>query len=302
MPPTFLLEAFGQLSPGSNLSGIDSGEERDGLFHRVFEARAELMSWSTGWDLNRRPLLWNMYDAGLTDETDASLIGWVYGELSSLVDINEAVPDLRNLPRITKPEQREPEAIPEGTNAGWATVPMPPRYNKTTVEIPLALPPLVQCFDDALRRLGAVEVSGFQATWYGAHLGPSDRSSQGHPVSGVSWFDISPQAAADALITFDSRLLGGHTEGDLVTCMRRWRTGAFEFGPPVAGPGQHQVRVPDSSPRPDTPLEPSGLGIPVRLPEWTGSAAGWALARVVFAARDLAPDVEDFAVRITRAQ
>ena len=68
MPPTFLLEAFGQLSPGSNLSGIDSGEERDGLFHRVFEARAELMSWSTGWDLNRRPLLWNMYDAGLTDQ------------------------------------------------------------------------------------------------------------------------------------------------------------------------------------------------------------------------------------------
>ena len=29
MPPTFLLEAFGQLSPGSKLSGIDSGEERD---------------------------------------------------------------------------------------------------------------------------------------------------------------------------------------------------------------------------------------------------------------------------------
>ena len=42
MPPTFFLEAFGQLSPGSKLSGIDSGEERDGLFHRVFEARAEL--------------------------------------------------------------------------------------------------------------------------------------------------------------------------------------------------------------------------------------------------------------------
>ena len=41
MPPTFLLEAFGQLSLGSKLSGIDSGEERDGLFHRLFEARAE---------------------------------------------------------------------------------------------------------------------------------------------------------------------------------------------------------------------------------------------------------------------
>ena len=76
-----------------------------------------MMSWSTGWVLNRRPLLWNMYDAGLTDETDAPLIGWVYGELSSLVDINEAVPDLRNLPRITKPEQREPEAIPDKCGA-----------------------------------------------------------------------------------------------------------------------------------------------------------------------------------------
>ena len=28
MPPTFLLEAFGQLSPGSKLSGIDSGERK----------------------------------------------------------------------------------------------------------------------------------------------------------------------------------------------------------------------------------------------------------------------------------
>ena len=45
MPPTFLrLRLIGQLSLGSKLSGIDSGEERDGLFHRLFEARAELMT------------------------------------------------------------------------------------------------------------------------------------------------------------------------------------------------------------------------------------------------------------------
>ena len=105
MPPTFLLEAFGQLSPGSKLSGIDSGEERDGLFHRVFEARAELMSWSTGWARNRRPLLWNMYDAGLTDEPVHLLDGptadlQVLGQFPLAHSLRPLCPDVLPLPLV----------------------------------------------------------------------------------------------------------------------------------------------------------------------------------------------------------
>ena len=162
-----------------------------------------------------------------------------------------------------------------------------------------ALPPLAQCFEDALRSIGAVEVPGFQVTCYGAHLRPSGRSSVGHLVSGASWFDSPLLSGADALIAFDSGFLGGHTEAELVASLRRRNNGSFEFGPPVAVPEQHKVRVPVVTRWPDTPLEPSALGVSATMPEWTASAAGWVLASVNGAVRTIAPDVEDFAVRIT---
>jgi hypothetical protein len=38
----------------------------------------------------------------------------------------------------------------------------------------------------------------------------------------------------------------------------------------------------------------------VSLPEWTPSAVGWVLARVINAARALESDTSSFAIRITR--
>ena len=61
-----------------------------------------------------------------------------------------------------------------------------------------ALPPLVQCLDDALRRIGATEISGFQVTCYGAHHGPRSRFS-GHLAAGLSWFDTPEQARAERI-------------------------------------------------------------------------------------------------------
>ena len=300
MTPTFFLEAFGRLSPGTKLAGIDSEEEKDGLFHRVFEARAGLMSWSTAWDRRRRPLLWNLYDAGLTDGTDASLIGWVYGELSNSVDVGEAMAELRDLPEITEPELRELlETIPEGTKVGWATIPTPPGYEAATVEISMALPALVQCFDDALRRLGVVELSDLQVSCYNAHLGPSTRSFNG--ALGSRWFKTAPQASVDALIAFDNDLLEGHAEAELVASLQHRYTGPFVFGPAAAVPEQHSIKVQEQSFHSFTPAQ-SGLGVSVSLPEWTASAAGWVLATVIDAARAIAPDVENFAVRISQVR
>ena len=67
---TLFLEAFGQLSPGTNL--IDSEEED---LYSVFRARAELMGWTTA--SAGRQLLWGMNEAELTAGSDASRIGFV---------------------------------------------------------------------------------------------------------------------------------------------------------------------------------------------------------------------------------
>ena len=67
---TLFLEAFGQLSPGTNL--IDSEEED---LYSVFRARAELMGWTT--TSAGRQLLWGMNEAELTAGSDASRIGFV---------------------------------------------------------------------------------------------------------------------------------------------------------------------------------------------------------------------------------
>ena len=62
----------------------------------------------------------------------------------------------------------------------------------------------------------------------------------------------------------------------------------------------HRVRAPADTPYPDISLEPSGLGVSMVLPEWSAGAAGWILAIVVDEVRVLAPEIENFAVRIAR--
>ena len=191
MTPILILKAFGHL-PSTDL--IESERERErrerespptgvsvvGLLHDAFEARAELMAWSTYDNPPPHPPLWNMYEAGLTDDgADASLIGWVYVGLVNSIDLSKMTPEM----------------VEPGTGAGWASIRMPAGYNEATVALPVALPPFVQCLDDALRRIGATGVSGYQLTCHHGNLQPSQRS-RGHLVSGISWFD-APRAGCD---------------------------------------------------------------------------------------------------------
>ena len=89
MTPILILEASVEPPSGSNLVDRERKRERReredpptgaveaGLLHRAFEACAELMTWSSP-TLSRTglPLLWDMYEAGLTgDGADAFLIG-----------------------------------------------------------------------------------------------------------------------------------------------------------------------------------------------------------------------------------
>lgn len=274
MSQTLFLEAFGQLSRDTNLAGIVSEDED---LYSVFNARADLMSWATTASHRRRPLLWEMNEAELTAGIDASRIGWVQVGLAG---------------EVVEPSRAQPTPVP-----GWAALPVSQR---SAVEPVLALPALVQCFDDALRRFGAVELAELQVT--ASHLELSTRSCLGDLVAVLNWFNTTQKARADAIIAISHELLGGHTEAELVASLQRRNTGSFEFGPVVAVPEQHSIKVPVEMPWSGVSPARSGLGVSVTLPEWTASAVGWVLAIVIDAARASAPDVPNFAVRVTRVR
>ena len=128
------------------------------------------------------------------------------------------------------------------------------------------------------------------------------RPCLGDLVGVLNWFNTTQKARADAIIAFDQELLGGHTEAEFVASLQRWNTGSFEFGPVVAVPEQHSFKGPVEMPWTVVSPARSGLGVSVTLPEWTASAVGWGLAKVIDTARASAPDAPNFAVRVTRVR
>ncbi len=280
MSPTLFLEAFGQLSP--NLAIID--DEKEDLYS-IFNARAELMGWST-LSLPRpgSSLLWGMEEAELTAGLDASRIGWVQVGLG-LGESNIFKPGVMDWIRRVQIQFKAH-----------------PKHSRSAVEPAEALPALTQCLNDALGRFGIVELSGFQVT--ATDLDPSTRSGTGYPISnlfdGINWFNTAQKATAEAVVAFDYELLGSHTEAELVACLQRRNTEAFAFGPMTVVPEPHSIQVPIEVPWWYS-ISPS-LGVAVTLPEWTASVAAWVLAIVIDTARALTPDVRNCAVRITRVR
>ncbi len=300
MTPILILKAFGHL-PSTDL--IESERERErrewmdsstgveevGTLLRAFEARANVMGWGVASprDATLPQPLWNVFEAGLFDgEDDPSLIGWAYVGVVNPIDLS-----------------RQPLVPRPGTGAGWAATWMPPGYGEFTVALPVALPPFVQCLDDAVRRIGATDVSGYQLTCHHANLQPSQRSRE-HLVSGIGWFHVpAPDAiAVDALVAFDRGFLGDHPTSELRSRVGRRGNEPFEFDLAPDLPDEHRVRVPGSSIIQSVAFEPSEIGLSVRMPEWSATAAGWVLATVVDAAHTIAPDVENFVLRITRVR
>ena len=289
MSSTLFLEAFGHLSRDTSLEGIVSDEED---LYSVFRARAVLMSWCDTSN-HRKPLLWRMEEAELTAGTDDSRIGWVQVGLEPVTGgVLESGRDL--------PETR-PSFAPRGGRTGFTRLPGPRRVR--TAELPIVLPALMQCFDDALRRFGDVELSGLQVTaCQTSDVEPSTRSNIRDLVAGLNWFNTTLRARADALVAFDNELLGGHTEAELVAGVQWRNNGSFEFGPAATVPERHRAKAPVEAPRRSISTTSSGLGLSVTIPEWTASAVGWVLATVVDAARVMAPDVREYTIRITRVR
>ena len=167
------------------------------------------------------------------------------------------------------------------------------------VEPALALPALIQCFDDTLRRFGVVELSGLQVT--ASHLQAGEESVVWDLVSGFNWFTTGQGPRAEALIAFDNGLLQGRSASEFVASLPRMNGRSFAFGPLVPMPLQHPIEVPVEAPI-DVVLSPASSGVSVGLPEWSASAAAWVLAVVIDTARAGGPGTRNFAVRLTRVQ
>ena len=264
---TIFLEAFGQLS---GMATIDSQEED---LHSVFRERAELMSWAAS--SNDRPLLWSMEEAEITVDTDRYRIGWVQVGL-----------DIGPFEALSTPTNPVP---------GWAALPMRRRSTKPA----MALPALVQCLSDSLRRFGDVELSGFQVT--ASYIEANAQSCLWYLVAVLNWFNTDLKAGADAIVAFDQDLLGSHEVSELVATLQQWNTSPFEFRTSAAVPEKYMNKVPVETPYHPVAPQPD-IGVLVTMPEWTPSAAGWVLASVVDAAQLIEPDVSNFAIRVTRVR
>ncbi len=179
--------------------------------------------------------------------------------------------------------------------SGWAAL---PGNWQRVVDPTMVLPALLQCFDDALSRFGDMELSSIQVT--ACFHQPGTKSCDGDLISALNWFNTTRKTKTEALIAFDQEFLGDDTKDELVARLQRTNTGKFEFGPVVPMPEQHSIKM--SVETPLISLEPadSGLGVLVKLPEWTASAVAWALAIVIDGAFTCKPDVREFAVRLTR--
>ena len=289
MTPSIVLEAFGEI-PLTDLLKSERERERHqrehpssrvtevGSLHIAFDARAELMAWST--TAASQHNLWDLFEAGLTSRgTAPTLIGWVYVGLANPTEPSSEV------------------GLDGGVAAGWATVSAPRVHSDSAVALPTVLVPLIQCLDDSLRCIGAVDVSGFQLTCYDAHLS-GQRRVIGRLTNAAGWFGPLLRDESNAFITFDQGFLAGRPSGDLLDALQRRFSGSFSFDHVVLVPEEYRVfHTPDSV----VAFRPTENGIVVRMPEWTGSAVGWVLATVVDAARLISPDTTDFTVRVTRA-
>lgn len=156
------------------------------------------------------------------------------------------------------------------------------------------LVPLVQCFYDALSRFGTVDVTAYQVT-----VGDSELYGQ-FGITELNWLNLRPSGRVKAVVACSQDLLGSGGTANLAGQLARWE-GSFMYGPAGQPSEGNLIVVPEESSF-FPPVSPSidGLCIPVELPEWSASAAAWAIAIVIEAARVRGVEFRSFAVRVTR--
>ena len=160
------------------------------------------------------------------------------------------------------------------------------------VPIVIALPALIQCFDDSLRRFGAVELSGYQVTASG--LEAMQESWLFHLFEMTNYFEVSHRSTEATLIVYE---LAKGSGLQLVTELEKLSTNTFRYQRTAYTPGRD---VPsEMSPR--TPERPRvGMTEYLRLSLPEGSdAAGRAMAIALYEVLTLSPGTTDARVSLT---
>ena len=190
----------------------------------------------------------------------------------------------------------EAELIDDSPVVGFVQVGVEP-----TRLVPEILPAVLQCFNDSVRRFGAT-VSGFQVTTRGL-VNLSDDACTWFLVYVLGWLNLDVRERVGAVVHFDQGLLGDHDVSTLVACIEQGNNGVFEFRLMDEVPVEARIRLVPSFAVHSYLLSPTqhpSQGLLVSMPEWSPSAAGWVLARVIDAAHTLGSNPSKYAVRISR--
>ena len=156
----------------------------------------------------------------------------------------------------------------------------------------IALPALIQCFENSLRQFGTVELSGYQVTT--ENLEPRRESYVTHLVEVLNWFDVSPQSA-EAVVEVCG--VGRDAGPAVVAELVRRNTGTFKF---EAGASSLDWGAPtemSSLQATDSP----GVSLKVTFPNGP-TAAGWVLATATDAVRTLRAGITDIRVSLAYAR
>ena len=166
------------------------------------------------------------------------------------------------------------------------------------VPIVIALPALIQCFDDSLRRFGAVELSGYQVTASGLEAMQESWLFQLYQMPNylfhlsqmTNYFEVSHRSTEATMIVYE---LAKEPELQLVTELEKLNTNPFGYQRTAHSPGR------------DAPSEMelrSKVGmneyLRLSLPEGP-DAAGWAMALALDAILTLRPRTTDARVSLT---
>ena len=271
------VEAFGKLEKDDDLAApiLEDGKEES--FLNVFEGKAEILGWSTGWsnEAGSRPEpLWEAHEAELATAGDGEDR---IGSINVNVGFGPPVPSA-----LTPPP---PPGGKHYVNAGW--------HRRSWDPAPV-LPALIQCFYDSLSRLGKVELTGIQV--FGLDFDPRmDRFT-----AAPNLFSIGSTQRTEAIIAFDAGLFGVHADPSTITERLTLETGQFRLGPMVDLPEKHALRRVGEQWPFMLSVSPYEKGLSVSLPEWSPSAIGYALGMVTDRAAKIDPTPANFVLRITR--
>ncbi|MCY4579843.1 MAG: hypothetical protein OXD31_12460 [Chloroflexi bacterium] len=162
------------------------------------------------------------------------------------------------------------------------------------VPIVIALPALIQCFDDSLRRFGAVELSGYQVTVEGLEAMQESRPFDllFHLFDMTNYFEVSHRSTEATLIVYE---LAKGCGLQLVTELERFSTNTFRYQRTAYTPGRD---VPSEMLHPEQPRVGMTEHLRLSLPEGP-DAAGRAMAIALYQILTVSPGTTDARVSLT---